>query len=156
MLISDDEDNSSILSQRELWKKRTAKLHETGSYSKQGVYVRFFCITAIIIIFYLLDYIYESKQLNRISKNYQRLSYLSKRAFSLKFVIIYTYEEIYAKTPIIIDGMYIENTFDARATYMKNVFDSEIVLDSLMKSENEEKFEILKERYILYNYDDLC
>jgi hypothetical protein len=52
--------------------------------------------------------------------------------------------------------MYIENTFDARAKYMKNVFDSEIILDSLMKSENEKKFDVLKERYILYNFDNLC
>jgi hypothetical protein len=49
--------------------------------------------------------------------NYLRLKKASDRPFLLKYVIIYTYEEILNGSPIMVTGKNFEKAFDGRKGY---------------------------------------
>lgn len=67
----------------------------------------------------------ERSKLNATRLNYMILKKSSDRSFLLKFVIIYTYEEIINKSPIMVKGKNFKEAFDGRKSYENQVYQNE-------------------------------
>jgi hypothetical protein len=54
------------------------------------------------------------KKMSETRSNYTKLKRSSDRSFLLKYVIIYTYEEILNGSPVMVTGKNFEKAFDGR------------------------------------------
>ena len=83
----------------------------------------------LIVCYFIFDFYKESKGLNQIRLNYKRLKMICNRPFLLKFVIIFTYEEILNGVPTIITGQNFVGEFDGRKSYIEQVYENEKQID---------------------------
>ena len=109
--------------------ERSEKLLQSKGENRQGIIFRFCFICVVIVCYFIFDFYKESKGLNQIRLNYKRLKMICNRPFLLKFVIIFTYEEILNGVPTIITGQNFVGEFDGRKSYIEQVYENEKQID---------------------------
>lgn len=82
-------------------------------------------ICIMIIVYFLIDFYMVREHIQETRLDYLRLKKQSDRPFLLKYVIIYTYEEILNKKPIMVTGKNFQNEFDGRKSYESQVYVNE-------------------------------
>ena len=76
--------------------------------------MKFSFICILIVFYFLVDFYMVRKKIRETRLNYLKLKKSSDRSFLLKFVILYTYEEIINKAPIMVSGKNFAKSFDGR------------------------------------------
>ena len=82
---------------------------------------------------------------------------ICNRPFLLKFVIIFTYEEILNGKPTIITGQNFIGQFDGRQKYTDQVYTNEKYLDQIKQVGQSSAIRRFDEKFVLLNYGkDFC
>lgn len=110
-MIEDLDDDADRL------EERARKLTQNQRNNQRGIICRFSFICVLIVIYFLVDFYMVRKKIRETRLNYLRLKKSSDRSFLLKYVIIYTYEEIINTEPIMVSGKNFEGSFDGRKFY---------------------------------------
>ncbi len=82
----------------------------------------------------MVDFYMVKQKMSETRLNYLRLKRSSDRPFLLKYVIIYTYEEILNGNPIMVTGKNFEKAFDGRKSYEEQVYLNEQEIDQIVKA----------------------
>jgi len=86
----------------------------------------------LIVIYFVVDFQMVKQKIQETRLNYLRLKKSSDRPFLLKYVIIYTYEEILNGEPIMVTGKNFPKAFDGRKSYEEQVYTNEQELDDII------------------------
>lgn len=79
--------------------------------------------------YFIIDYIYQRGKIVGTGNNYKTLKMISDRSFLLKYVILYTYEDIIKTSAVMVSGQNIKGSYDARQTFIDNVYKNENNID---------------------------
>lgn len=90
-------------------------------------------ICILIVLYFMVDFYMVKQKMSETRLNYLRLKKSSDRPFLLKYVIIYTYEEILNGDPIMVAGKNFEKPFDGRKSYEQQVYINEQEIDEIVK-----------------------
>ena len=97
--------------------ERARKLTQNQKNNKQGIICKFSMICILIILYFITDFYMVYLKMKSTRLDYLRLKKASDRPFLLKYVIIFTYEEILNGEPIMVEGKNFKDKFDGRKSY---------------------------------------
>ena len=112
--------------------ERARKLTQNQGNNQRGIICRFSFICVLIVIYFLVDFYMVRKRIRDTRLNYLRLKKSSDRSFLLKYVIIYTYEEIINTEPIMVTGKNFDGSYDGRKSYEQQVYVNEQKIDEII------------------------
>ncbi len=82
---------------------------------------------------------------------------ISDRSFLLKYVILYTYEDILFKQPVMVSGQNFEGEYNARQTFIDTVYSNENNIDQKQSEEQSDDIKEYNDLFIIFNLgQDFC
>jgi hypothetical protein len=114
--------------------ERARKLTQNQRNNQRGIICRFSFICVLIVFYFLIDFYMVRKKIHETRMNYLRLKKSSDRSFLLKYVIIYTYEEIINRAPIMVKGKNFKDAFNGRKFYEEKVYTNEQEIDEVVSN----------------------
>ena len=76
---------------------------------------------------------------------------ISDRSFLLKYVILYTYEDILFKESVMIKGQNFKGEYNARQTFIDNVYINENNIDQKQSEEQSDDLKEYNDLFIIFN-----
>ena len=119
--------------------------------------MRFCFICIFFVTYFIIDFVYQRGKILATVSNYQTLKMISDRSFLLKYVILYTYEDILFKQPVMVSGQNFEGEYNARQTFIDNVYINENNIDQKQSEEPQKDLTEYNDLFIILNLgQDFC